>query len=64
MTNIIEKIKSFHSNEDGLETIEYALMAALVAIAIIIGAQAMGTAANVKYTSVAGVIGSAGLGGT
>ena len=56
MEKFIDKIKDIHFNESGLETIEYALMAALVAIAIIIGGAAMGTAANDKFQSIANVL--------
>ena len=58
MKKLLNKIKHFHSNEDGLETIEYALMAALVAVAIIVGAGTMGNAANTKYENVAAIISS------
>ena len=53
MIRLIDKIKDIHFNESGMETIEYALMAALLAIAIIIGGAVMGTAANDRFQSIA-----------
>ena len=59
MNKILSKIKNFNKDIIGLETIEYALMAALVAIAIIVGAAAMGNAANEKFYNTALVINGA-----
>ena len=56
MRTILSKIKQFNADITGLETIEYALMAALVAIAIIIGGAVMGNAANAKFWNTAQVI--------
>lgn len=39
-------IKKFISEEDGVTAIEYGLIAALVAVAIIVGATALGTQLN------------------
>ena len=58
MKKLINMIIKIHSNEDGLETIEYALMAALVAVAIIVGGATMGNAANTKYLDTAAIISS------
>mgnify|MGYP000577168078 CR=1 FL=1 len=54
----VHKFKNFQSNEHGLETIEYALMVAIVAIAIISGGTLMGNAANTKFTDTASIISS------
>ena len=43
-------ITKFIREEDGVTAIEYGLIAALVAIAIIVGATALGTALNGIFT--------------
>jgi pilus assembly protein Flp/PilA len=43
-------IKKFIREEDGVTAIEYGLIAALVAVAIIAGASALGTALNGLFT--------------
>ncbi|MFA9218670.1 MAG: Flp family type IVb pilin [Sphingomonadaceae bacterium] len=49
-------IKNFIQDEAGVTAIEYALIAALVAAAITVGAGALGTAINAMFTKVAGLI--------
>ena len=44
--NLIQSIRSFIRDEDGAAAIEYGLIAALIAIAIIVGATALGTNLN------------------
>jgi pilus assembly protein Flp/PilA len=48
MTNLI---KDFAKNESGATAIEYGLIAALIAVAIIGGARALGTAMNNRFTN-------------
>jgi pilus assembly protein Flp/PilA len=55
-----EKLIRFFKDEDGIETIEYALIAGLVAIAIIIGATFLGEATNNLYNDTGSVIESVG----
>jgi pilus assembly protein Flp/PilA len=43
-------IKNFIREEDGVTAIEYGLIAALVAVVIVAGAGALGTALNGLYT--------------
>lgn len=43
-------IKNFMREEDGVTAIEYGLIAALVAVAIIAGASALGTGLNGLFT--------------
>jgi len=46
---IIQSIRSFIRDEDGAAAIEYGLIAALIAIAIIVGATALGTSLNTLF---------------
>jgi pilus assembly protein Flp/PilA len=46
-------IKKFMQDEEGATAIEYGLLAALIAIAIIVGAKAVGTNLNVLFNRVA-----------
>jgi pilus assembly protein Flp/PilA len=56
MRNSFEKIKSslvsFSRKEDGVTAIEYALIASLVALAIIVGATALGTDIGNLFSSI------------
>lgn len=51
--NFLKKLKS---NEDGATAIEYALIAALIAIAIIAGANLLGGSINSAFSNVAGTV--------
>ena len=42
----MEMIKNFIQEEDGVTAMEYGLIAALVAVAIVVGAGALGTGLN------------------
>ena len=46
----MEMIKNFMQEEDGVTAIEYGLIAALVAVAIVVGATALGTSLNGLFT--------------
>jgi pilus assembly protein Flp/PilA len=52
-------IAKFANNESGATAIEYGLIAALIAVAMIVGAGKVGTAVNTKFTNVAAKVGSA-----
>ncbi len=51
---MIERIKTFLKDEEGSNAAEYGLLLALIAIVIIIGAAALGTAVNEKLSQAAG----------
>ena len=51
-----EKLIKFIKDEDGIETIEYALIAALIAIAAIVAARWLGTEVSETYSNVAAVL--------
>lgn len=55
MKNII---KRFSSDESGATAIEYGLIAALIAVALIVGAGTLGNNLNTKFSSIATKIGS------
>lgn len=46
------KVLAFVRNEDGATAIEYGLIAALIAIAIVVGATAVGTNLGTLFTTV------------
>jgi len=46
-------IKTFAADESGATAIEYALIAAGIGIAIITGVNALGTAINTKFSTIA-----------
>jgi len=50
MTNLISR---FVKDESGATAIEYGLIAALIALAIIVGAGALGTALNDQFDKIA-----------
>ncbi len=49
-------IKNFIREEDGVTAIEYGLIAALIAVAIIVGATALGSALNNKFSNIAATV--------
>jgi pilus assembly protein Flp/PilA len=49
MSNFVSR---FAKDESGATAIEYGLIAALIAVAIIVGLKALGTALNSNFTSV------------
>ena len=51
-----EKLIKFIKDEDGIETIEYALIAALIAIASILAATFLGQEVNEVYSNVGSVL--------
>jgi pilus assembly protein Flp/PilA len=50
----------FVKDESGATAIEYGLIAALIAIAIIVGASSLGTELNAKFDMIAGELKNAG----
>ncbi len=55
--------KKYIQDESGATAIEYGLIAALVAVAIVTGATAIGDQLNNTFDNVAGEVGSASSGG-
>jgi pilus assembly protein Flp/PilA len=55
MSNLIAR---FVKDESGATAIEYGLIAALIALAIITGATALGNALNAKFTAISTTMGS------
>jgi pilus assembly protein Flp/PilA len=47
-------VQKFCHDEDGVTAIEYGLLAALIAVAIIVGAQLLGTNLDALFTAIAG----------
>ena len=56
-----EKLIKFLKDEDGIETIEYALIAALIAIASILAATFLGSEVNDVYSGVGSVLQNSGF---
>jgi pilus assembly protein Flp/PilA len=49
---MVELVKRFLRNDAGQDLIEYALLAGIVSLAAIAGAQALGTALDTQYTNI------------
>lgn len=54
MEKFVLATRRFMRNEAGVTAIEYGLIAALVALAIIVGAGNLGTALDTLFTNIAG----------
>ena len=54
MNEFIEPVRKFLHDEEGVTAIEYGLIAALIAVAIIIGAGLLGTNLNDLFNRIAG----------
>lgn len=55
-THLCKSIRNFASCDEGVTAIEYALIAALVAVVIIGGATLLGTNLNTLFENIAGKI--------
>lgn len=53
---MIKKLIKFIKDEDGVTAVEYAVMAALIALIVIAGAGLLGTATNDTFDQVANAI--------
>ena len=53
---MIKKVMKFFKDEDGVTAVEYAVMAALIALVVILGAQMLGVNTNATFQQVAGAI--------
>ncbi len=52
MKNAIQQLRTFLKSEDGVTAIEYGLIAALIALAIIVAVTAVGTGLSAVFSSV------------
>jgi pilus assembly protein Flp/PilA len=59
MKNLMQQVKRFIRDEDGVTAIEYGLIAALIAVVIIGGATAVGTNLNNLFLTIAGKLSTA-----
>ncbi|CDX16656.1 Flp/Fap pilin component [Mesorhizobium sp. SOD10] len=57
MSNLIAR---FVKDESGATAIEYGLIAALIALAIMVGATALGSALNAKFQNISETLNNAG----
>jgi pilus assembly protein Flp/PilA len=53
---MIKQFIKFFKDEDGVTSVEYAIMAALIALVVIVGAGVLGENTNDTFTNVAGHI--------
>ena len=58
MNQVITRMRAFFNQEDGQDLIEYALLAALIALAAVVAMTATGNSINGLFQSVAGTISS------
>jgi pilus assembly protein Flp/PilA len=56
----MERIKKFFKEEEGVTAIEYGLIAALIAIAIVVTVSAVGVQLNTVFSRVSGSLAGAG----
>lgn len=56
MSNFGKLLRSFRNDEAGVTAIEYGLIAAGIAVAIIATVEALGTALNATFTSVSSAL--------
>ncbi len=59
MKNFSQSFKTFWADEDGATAIEYGLLASLIALAITVGAGALGTQLNTLFNDIAVELGAA-----
>lgn len=57
---MIKQFVKFLKDEDGVTSVEYAIMAALIALVVIAGATILGNNTNATFNTVAGRIPGAG----
>jgi pilus assembly protein Flp/PilA len=56
----MERIKNFFNDESGASAVEYGLLVSLIAVAIIVGARALGVAVQGKLNEAATAVTNAG----
>ncbi|WP_152053328.1 Flp family type IVb pilin [Tautonia marina] len=52
MSTLIKRVRGFIKSEDGPTAVEYAVMVALIAVAIIVSVRALGTSLNTTFGNV------------
>jgi pilus assembly protein Flp/PilA len=52
LKSLMNRLRQVKSRDDGVTALEYALLAALIAVAIIGGATAVGSSANQKFQDI------------
>ena len=57
MSTFIKRIRGFIKSEDGPTAVEYAVMVALIAVAIIVGVRTLGTNMNNTFDGIATTVG-------
>lgn len=53
---MVKFIKKFWQEEEGVTAIEYGLLAALIALALVVGAGLLGTSLNDMFTAIGGFL--------
>jgi pilus assembly protein Flp/PilA len=56
MNALIQSLKNFHQDEEGVTAIEYGLIAALIAVVIILAVTAVGENLEVIFNTIAGAL--------
>lgn len=64
MEKFVLATRRFMRDEEGVTAIEYGLIASLIALAIILGATALGGGLNQLFKNIAACLGAANSGGT
>jgi pilus assembly protein Flp/PilA len=64
MNTLMQKLQSFLADEQGATAVEYGLMIALIAAAILVAVGLLGTELNTKLTTVKDAVKNAGTTGT
>jgi len=59
---MLKKLKQFIKEEDGVTAVEYAIMAALIALVVIVGATYLGKQTNTTFNTVGDAIPGSGGG--
>lgn len=59
MKSLLTKVKNFVRDEEGASAVEYGLLVALIAVAIITAVTLLGTNLSALFSNVAGTIGAA-----
>ncbi|WP_169977835.1 Flp family type IVb pilin [Tautonia rosea] len=57
MSTFIKRIRGFIKSEDGPTAVEYAVMVALIAVAIIVGVRSLGTSMNSTFSNIGTTVG-------
>lgn len=59
MNALVQGLKRFHQDEEGVTAIEYGLIAALIAVVIIVAVTSVGQNLNAIFTRIAGALANA-----